>query len=300
MLAPRVEGEVLALRRAYDECGIDPTTVELVEAHGTGTLVGDAAEVASLKAVFGARRGSIASCALGSVKSSIGHCLPAAGSAGLIKAALALHTKILPPTINCENPNPALGLDASPFYLSTEARPWIHGGATPRRASVNAFGFGGINAHAVLEEYRPRSGAAVAFPLARPSEVFIVGGATRADLAAGARDLAVRIAAGGERPLAAHAAAWNSAIQPDQLRLAVIVTSHADAAEKLADAATRVVDASRRAIRDRRGLYFTAEPKGRSGQDRVPVPRRGVAVPEHAARPRHAFPGGAVLVRSHR
>jgi hypothetical protein len=154
MLAPRIEGEILALRHAYAESGIDPATVELVEAHGTATAVGDAAEVTSLKAVFGELQGTTPTCALGSVKSQIGHCLPAAGSAGLIKAALALHTKVLPPTINCENPNPKLGLETSPFYINTETRPWIHGADTPRRAAVNAFGFGGINAHAVLEEYR--------------------------------------------------------------------------------------------------------------------------------------------------
>jgi acyl transferase domain-containing protein len=83
----------------------------------------------------------------------IGHAMPAAGIAGIIKTALALYHRVLPPTLNVEKPNPKLGLEASPFYLNTETRPWIHGNReTPRRGGVNAFGFGGINAHALLEE----------------------------------------------------------------------------------------------------------------------------------------------------
>jgi acyl transferase domain-containing protein len=124
----------------------------MIEAHGTGTAVGDAVEVEALTRVFGARKRA-ASCALGTVKSMIGHLIPAAGIAGLIKAALALHHKVLPPTLRCDNPNPRFGLHSTPFYINGDARPWIHGAQTPRRAGVNAFGFGGINAHAVLEEF---------------------------------------------------------------------------------------------------------------------------------------------------
>ncbi len=279
MLAPRIEGEILALRRAYDECGVDPGTVGLVEAHGTATKVGDAAEVASLKAVFGDPEGSVPTCALGSVKSSIGHCLPAAGSAGLIKAALALHTKILPPTINCENPNPDLGLEGSSLYINTEARPWIHPAGTPRRAGVNAFGFGGINSHAVLEEYRPRSGAVEPFAIKRASEVFIVAGESREAVAARARELAGVIASGGDRPLGAHAAAVNGGVGEGLLRLAVVTTSHEDAAAKLGDAANRVAEANRRSLRDRRGLYFNAEPKGADAKLAFLFPGEGSQYP---------------------
>jgi acyl transferase domain-containing protein len=155
LLAPRVEGEELAIRRAYEIAGISPNTVGMVEAHGTATPVGDGAEIEALTRVFGARNGEQPRCALGSVKSMIGHLIPAAGIAGLIKTALALHHKVLPPTIHCENPNPKFGLERTPFYINTDARSWIHGAVTPRRAGVNAFGFGGINAHAILEEYRP-------------------------------------------------------------------------------------------------------------------------------------------------
>lgn len=151
VLSPRVEGEELAIRRAYDEASISPDSVGLVEAHGTGTTVGDAVEMEALRRVFGAR-GRRPSCALGTVKSMIGHLIPAAGIAGLIKAALSLHHKVLPPTLRCENPDPRFELQHTPFYINREARPWIHGARTPRRAGVNAFGFGGINAHTVLEE----------------------------------------------------------------------------------------------------------------------------------------------------
>ncbi len=152
VLAPRVEGEALAIQRAYEAAGISPQTVGLIEAHGTGTPVGDLVEVQALARVFGRRNGSAPRCALGTVKSMISHLIPASGMAALIKTALALYHKVLPPTLHCEHPNPELRLDETPFYINTETRPWIHGAPSPRRAGVNAFGFGGINAHAILEE----------------------------------------------------------------------------------------------------------------------------------------------------
>ena len=151
--APRAAGQTEALRDAYDISGIDPTTVQLVEAHGTGTKVGDAVEFDALKTVYAVAQSDETWCALGSVKSQIGHTKAAAGAAGLIKAALALHYQVLPATIKVGKPNPSLGIDGSPFYLNTETRPWLSGSNQPRRSSVSAFGFGGSNFHAVLEEY---------------------------------------------------------------------------------------------------------------------------------------------------
>lgn len=153
LLAPRVEGEELAIRRAYEQSGLSPNTIGLVEAHGTATPVGDAVEIEALTRVFGTRTSNQPRCALGTVKSMIGHLIPAAGIAGLIKIALSLYHKTLPATLHCEKPNAAL--KETPFYINSVTRPWIHGGSAPRRAAVNAFGFGGINAHAILEEYRP-------------------------------------------------------------------------------------------------------------------------------------------------
>ncbi|NJM19777.1 MAG: acyltransferase domain-containing protein [Richelia sp. SM1_7_0] len=154
--APRAEGQIKALERAYQQAGFTPQTVGLIEAHGTGTMAGDPAEFAALKAVF-SQDSSPQSIALGSVKSQIGHTKAAAGAASLIKTALALHHKVLPPTINVNQPNPKLGIESSPFYLNTETRPWLQVGKTPRRAGVSSFGFGGTNFHIVLEEYHTQN-----------------------------------------------------------------------------------------------------------------------------------------------
>jgi acyl transferase domain-containing protein/acyl carrier protein len=158
--APVAAGQVKALRAAYRQAGVSPATVELVEGHGTGTRVGDGVEVEALTEVYGeASRGREPPegpwCALGSVKSQVGHTKAAAGAAGLIKAALALHHKVLPPTIKVKQPLEALAADKTPFYVNTEKRPWLPNPAHPRRAAVSAFGFGGSNYHCVLEEYRP-------------------------------------------------------------------------------------------------------------------------------------------------
>ena len=152
--APDAGGQLKALKEAYREAGIHPSTVELVEAHGTGTRVGDKVEFEALNQCFGpvAPRHFIA---LGSVKSMIGHTKAAAGAAGMIKAALALYHKAILPTLKAEEPDPELKIDQSCFYLNAESKPWIPETGHPRRSGVSAFGFGGSNFHVVLEEYRP-------------------------------------------------------------------------------------------------------------------------------------------------
>ncbi len=152
--APRAEGQVKALERAYQNAGFDPASIGLIEAHGTGTVAGDTTEFEALKQFFGNHNVDKQSIALGSIKSQIGHTKAAAGAASVIKVALALHHKILPPTINVEAPNPKLDLDHSSFYLNTKARPWIRSPEKgPRRAGVSSFGFGGTNFHVLLEEH---------------------------------------------------------------------------------------------------------------------------------------------------
>ncbi|WP_414755457.1 beta-ketoacyl synthase N-terminal-like domain-containing protein [Anabaena sp. CCY 9910] len=152
--APRKEGQVNALRRAYEDAGFSPATVGLMEAHGTGTMAGDPTEFGSLRDFFGEHDKKKQHIALGSVKSQIGHTKAAAGAASLIKTALALHHKVLPATINITEPNPKLNITESAFYLNTETRPWIRPeGEAPRRAGVSSFGFGGTNYHVVLEEH---------------------------------------------------------------------------------------------------------------------------------------------------
>ncbi|WP_369221584.1 SDR family NAD(P)-dependent oxidoreductase [Streptomyces sp. R39] len=152
LTAPRPEGQRAALLRAYRNAGISPARVGLVEAHGTGTVVGDRTELTILSEVFteaGAERGG---CALGSVKSQIGHTKCAAGLAGLIKTTLALHTGVKPPTLHLDHPNPAWKETDSPFAFHTESRPWAAPPAE-RVAGVSAFGFGGTNFHVVLAAY---------------------------------------------------------------------------------------------------------------------------------------------------
>ena len=175
--APRSEGQAKALRRAYERAGYAPTTVELVEAHGTATKAGDVAEFAGLKSVFTDPAGR---CALGSVKSQIGHTKAAAGAAGLIKAILALQHSTLPGTLKVDRPNPALELDDTPFYLNAQTRPWIRSGNQPRRAGVSSFGFGGSNFHVTLEEYRGAQRAKRLRTL--PSELVLISAGTEAAL----------------------------------------------------------------------------------------------------------------------
>ena len=157
--APNAEGQAKALRRAYENAQIDTDTIGLVEAHGTGTRVGDNVELTALKTVYGSGPDNKNTTALGSVKSMIGHTKAAAGSAGLIKAALALKNKVLPPTLKAETLDPELNIEDSPFYINSSIRPWLPAQGHPRRAAVSSFGFGGSNFHLVLEEYDSRKKA---------------------------------------------------------------------------------------------------------------------------------------------
>ncbi len=152
--APYSQGQVKSLHRAYEDAGFAPASVGLIEAHGTGTMVGDPTEFTAIKQVFSENNPKKQSIALGTVKSQIGHTKAAAGAASMIKAALALHHKVLPATINVTQPHPKLEIESSPFYLNTETRPWISNPDQPRRVGVSSFGFGGTNYHVVLEEYK--------------------------------------------------------------------------------------------------------------------------------------------------
>ncbi|WP_282189801.1 polyketide synthase [Streptomyces sp. RPA4-5] len=152
LMSPRPEGQISALEQAWSGAGLDPAhpaALGLLEAHGTGTPVGDGVELDTLARVFGPPGAGIPPVGLGSVKSMLGHTMQAAGIAGLIKAALAIHHRTLPPTLHLDEPHE--GLARTRMRPVTEAEPW-DAGRTPLRAGVNAFGFGGINAHAVLEE----------------------------------------------------------------------------------------------------------------------------------------------------
>jgi acyl transferase domain-containing protein len=160
MVNPATAGQALAIRRAWAAAGLDPAAPDalgMLEAHGTATPTGDAAELDTLRDVFGPP-GKGPAPVVGSVKSMIGHAMPAAGIAGLIKAALAVYRGVLLPTLHCDDPRPELA--RTRFAPISSARPWESDG--PRRAGVNAFGFGGINAHVVLEETPDAAAAAPA------------------------------------------------------------------------------------------------------------------------------------------
>jgi acyl transferase domain-containing protein/NAD(P)-dependent dehydrogenase (short-subunit alcohol dehydrogenase family) len=152
--SPRAGGQTKALQTAYTQAEIDPATVELIEAHGTGTIVGDEVEFQALNRFFGTSGNHDKRCALGSVKSMIGHTKAAAGAAGLMKAALSIYNKVLPATLKVDEPDPKLNIHESPFYLNTNTRPWFSNNKHPRRAGISSFGFGGSNFHVVIEEYR--------------------------------------------------------------------------------------------------------------------------------------------------
>ncbi|AHC27482.1 MULTISPECIES: type I polyketide synthase [Mycobacteriaceae] len=169
--APSVDGHARVISMAQMLGGIDPATISYVEAHGTGTALGDPIEIAGLTQAFrtgGAEENGF--CAIGSVKSNIGHLDVAAGVAGLIKTSLALHHRVLPASINFESPNPKLGIESTPFFVNADQRRWPEG-PTPRRAGVSSFGLGGTNAHVVLEE-APSAGPAV--PASRPAQLLVL------------------------------------------------------------------------------------------------------------------------------
>jgi len=255
LFAPRMEGQVVALRRAYEGSGVHPDSIGLIEAHATGIPLGDRTEIQSLTQVFGPRRG-LPGVALGSVKSQISHAIPASGAASLIKTSLALHHKVLPPML-CDTPHPALMLENTPFYINNEARPWVHDPRQPRRAGVNAFGFGGINAHVVLEEHRPK-GRAVRVPvLHAPSggELVMIAAVDMPSLRARIETLQARLALKPIPALAAVAAA-TAAEAHGEHRLAIVASDVDDLAKKLEQALAKLGGDSPAAFKTRGGLFY--------------------------------------------
>jgi acyl transferase domain-containing protein len=148
---PDPAGQRAVIQAALRAGGVDPRTIGYVEAHGTGTMIGDPIELRALTEVFSASTERKGFCAVGSVKSNFGHLLSAAGMSGLIKVALSLMHRELPPTLHCQTPNPRFRFEASPFFPNTQLRPWepLEG---VRRAGLSSFGFGGTNAHALVSE----------------------------------------------------------------------------------------------------------------------------------------------------
>ena len=262
LLAPRLEGEVLALKRAYQHYNIDPDTVSLIEAHGTGITLGDTTEIDCLKSIYGERRGKLPHRALGSVKSMIGHCLPAAGSAGLIKAVLALYHKVLPPTL-CNKTNPDIGIENSQFYVNNQTRPWINGNpASPRRAGINAFGFGGTNAHVIVEEYQhPQDSIPKSLFKKQPSELLNFSGDNSAELTGFIEKIKNLLNSTPEVNLSDLAySVWNRGLNPGKIRLAMVAKDIEDLKVKLELALKVVKDEGKSNIPARSGVYYAAQP----------------------------------------
>lgn len=239
LTAPRPEGQHAALTRAYRNAGVSPADVGLVEAHGTGTVVGDRTELGTLTEVFTEAGAEVASCAVGSVKSQIGHTKCAAGLAGLIKVTLALYHGVKPPTLHLKEPNAAWKEASSPFVFHTTATPWAAEPAE-RIAGVSAFGFGGTNFHAVLRAYTQ---APPAHSLdAWPAELFTFRGQDAEAARRSVRALQDLLSKGGRWRLRdyARSAAQRSdraAVRGERVWIAVVADSLAALPELLRRAA---------------------------------------------------------------
>lgn len=202
MTAPLPAGQMRALNRAYKKAGFSPKTLGLYEAHGTGTVAGDRAEIETIVSTLKSDEAASSSCAIGSVKTIIGHTKSTAGIAGLVKVALSLHHKVLPPHVGVSTPLDAIADSESPVYLLKEAQPWLRRSDYPRRASVSAFGFGGTNFHAVLEEYQGKLEDTGIGAEAWPCELLVWRKPNREALTEDVRFLLTALASGAEPRLA--------------------------------------------------------------------------------------------------
>lgn len=265
LLAPLSEGQQLAINRAYEQTDIAALSLGLIEAHGTGIPLGDRTEMQSLDACFPRVEGDDRQIALGAVKSMIGHLIPASGVASLIKTSLAVHHRVLPPTLHVGQPNPDLQIENTRFFLCSEPKPWLHADrATPRRAGVNAFGFGGINAHAILEEHVPANEA----DLPRleqnwPEELVVLSAIDRHSLTTRVKWLSDWVERAEGATLLDIAAACGK--QTGNSRLAIVARSREDLIKKLKHIEKLLQDKSRDRIQDRHGIFWYSRPLAKPG-----------------------------------
>ncbi len=233
--APNPESQTRLEQEVYDRYGIDPAGIQLIEAHGTGTKLGDPIEVEGLKNAFSKYTRKTGYCALGSVKSNIGHCLTAAGIAGMIKLLLALKHKQLPPTINFEHLNQHIDLANSPFYVNDRLQDWTVDGGEKRQAALSSFGFSGTNVHMVIGEYLPPAGVPLPAAVFDPDAKSIVplSARTPAQLKQKARDILDFIRESPSIDLIEIAYTLQVGRAAMEERLAFVVTSVRQLAEKL-------------------------------------------------------------------
>ncbi|MFC1888306.1 SDR family NAD(P)-dependent oxidoreductase [Thermodesulfobacteriota bacterium] len=278
LAAPRPEGQMMVLRRAYRQAGVPANTVELVEAHGTGTGVGDRSECEALNQVFSDSKMDPKHCALGSVKSMIGHPKRVAGLAALIKTALALHHKVLPPTINVEKPIREVSSLESPLYINAELKPWMNGKDHPRRAGVSSFGFGGTNFHTILEEHTDRSRDDLTEPALKewPLEVLILRGESRSDLLIKIKELQDTIRRCDQLNLRDLSFSLSSipGKEVDQC-LAIVSNSLSDLENKLEMAGEGLLEPTKESIWKKEGIYYKDQPLGAHGKIAFIYPGQG-------------------------
>ncbi len=297
LTAPHAPAQTLAITRALSDAAVLPESVTLIEAHATGTAVGDRSEIAAMTAVFGTVDRPEPYCAVGSVKSMIGHTKTVAGLAGLIKTALALEHRVLPPTINVELPNRQADFDHSPFYVNSETRPWIRRDADqPRRAGVSAFGFGGTNFHAVLEEYTGNYPAGGAHDLgSRAAEIFLWSRADRGALARDVERLLDALGTEGDFDLGrlAYGSHLGERAQPAHgggVRAGIAATSIEDLRVKL----KRLLERTRepRGTHDELGLHLAEGPAAKGETICFLFPGQGAQYPGMLADLVRGVPGG--------
>jgi acyl transferase domain-containing protein/aryl carrier-like protein len=221
--APSFDGQARVIRAALAAAEVEPASISYLEAHGTGTALGDSIEIGALKQVFGQANGH--KCAIGAVKTNVGHLDTAAGVTGLIKTVLCLKHHVIPPTLHFEKGNPALQLEQSPFHVTTQLTPWRGDGSVPRRAGVSSFGIGGTNAHAVLEEAPPRPEP----ESSRSHHLIVISGRSHEAVQAARANLAGHLRAHPELPLADVAYTTQTGRVPHNHRDAVACRSIDDA-----------------------------------------------------------------------
>jgi amino acid adenylation domain-containing protein len=235
--APSAEGQASAIRQALTDARCDPATISYVEAHGTATPLGDPIELDGLALAFGAHVPR-QSCAIGSIKSNMGHLTAAAGVAGFIKTVLALRHQQLPPSLGFDAPNPHIDFAVSPFFVNTLLRPWATVGS--RRAGVSSFGVGGTNVHVVLEEHSPTPAAVTS---ARPAQLITWSAKTEASREAYALRLAADLAT-AHRPLADVAFTLHTTRPAFAHRRFAVVSSSAELRQALLAAPSAPAEAS--------------------------------------------------------
>jgi amino acid adenylation domain-containing protein len=253
--APSIDGQAECIALAQSEAGVAPETISYVEAHGTGTPLGDPIEIAGLTKAFGtpAERGQF--CAVGSVKSNLGHLDIAAGVAGLIKTVLALQHEAIPPSLHFERPNPKIDFARSPFFVNYALRAWPKGHA-PRRAGVSSFGIGGTNAHVVLEE----APVVEASSAPRPRQLLLLSAKTPTALEAATDNLAAHLEANPEANLADVAFTLQTGRKAFAHRRAVVCDDIAGAIHALRERdAKRIVSGPNEAERSKVAFLFPGQ-----------------------------------------